>query len=73
MHALACSATIHERHPWLATSSQGVVTAKRLRRLTFELASRSDCLWIALHGVTSELMGEDFWLYGAEANGTRSK
>jgi len=72
MHALGVRNDVHERHPWLATSLyKAFAEAKRLSTADlFEFTALKIGLpWITSHArQTSELMGEDFWPYGIEAN-----
>jgi 4,5-dihydroxyphthalate decarboxylase len=72
MHALGVRNDVHERYPWLATSlCKAYAEAKRLSTADlFEFTALKIGLpWIASHArQTSELMGEDFWAYGIEAN-----
>jgi 4,5-dihydroxyphthalate decarboxylase len=72
MHALGVRNDVHERHPWLAASlCKAFGEAKRLSTADlFEFAALKIGLpWIASHArQTAELMGEDFWSYGIEAN-----
>jgi 4,5-dihydroxyphthalate decarboxylase len=72
MHALGVRNDIHERHPWLAASLyKAFVEAKRLSTIDlFELTALKIGLpWITSHArQTGELMGEDFWPYGVDAN-----
>lgn len=72
MHALGVRNDVHERYPWLATSlSKAYAEAKRLSTADlFELTALKIGLpWIASHArQTGELMGDDFWPYGIDAN-----
>jgi len=72
MHALGVRNDIHERHPWLAASLYNAyVEAKRLAIADlFEFAALKVSLpWITSHArQTADLMGEDFWAYGVDAN-----
>ncbi len=72
MHALGVRSDIHERHPWLAASlCRAYEEAKRLSTADlFEFTALKIGLpWIVSHARdTRNLMGEDFWAYGVEAN-----
>ena len=72
MHALGVRNDIHERHPWLAASLlKAYSEAKRLATADlFEVTALKIGLpWIVSHAQqTAELMGEDFWPYGVDAN-----
>lgn len=72
MHALGVRNDINERYPWLAASlCKAYVEAKRLSTTDlFEVTALKIGLpWIVSHArKTAELMGEDFWAYGIDAN-----
>jgi 4,5-dihydroxyphthalate decarboxylase len=72
MHALGVRSDVHEKYPWLASRLyEAFVEAKRQSNKDFfELrALKIGLPWVASHArQTSDLMGEDFWPYGIEAN-----
>jgi 4,5-dihydroxyphthalate decarboxylase len=72
MHAVGIRRDLHERHPWLAASAyKAFVDAKRLADEEFAetTALKIGLPWInAEFDATREVMGQDFWPYGIEAN-----
>jgi 4,5-dihydroxyphthalate decarboxylase len=72
MHALGVRNDVNKNHPWLAGSLYtAFAEAKRLSTLEFfELrALKIGLPWIASQArQTRDLMGDDFWPYGIEAN-----
>ncbi|MGE4249370.1 MAG: ABC transporter substrate-binding protein [Parvibaculaceae bacterium] len=72
MHALGVRNDIQTQHPWLAARLYGAFReAKEIsdRDLTDMRAPKIGLPWIAAHArATRDLMGDDFWPYGIEAN-----
>jgi 4,5-dihydroxyphthalate decarboxylase len=72
MHALGIRNDVYARYPWLAANLyQAFVEAKRLSELEFfeSRALKIGLPWIGCHArQTKELMGQDFWPYGIDAN-----
>jgi 4,5-dihydroxyphthalate decarboxylase len=72
MHALGIRSDIHEDHPWLAGKLyQAFAQAKRQsEKELFELrALKIGLPWIVSHARdTADVMGQDFWPYGIQAN-----
>jgi 4,5-dihydroxyphthalate decarboxylase len=70
MHVVAIRRSLTERHPWLpANVFRAFVEAKRLAIHDLEQTNflRVTLPWIELDAVR-ELMGEDYWPYGVDAN-----
>ena len=72
MHALGIRKDVHEKHPWLASSLvKAFSEAKDIatRDLEEVVALKTTLPWIGSQArSTRELMGDDFWPYGVEAN-----
>jgi 4,5-dihydroxyphthalate decarboxylase len=72
MHAVGIRRDVLDKHPWLAASVyKAFVQAKRLADAEFaELTALKIGLpWLrAEFDATREIMGNDFWSYGAQAN-----
>jgi 4,5-dihydroxyphthalate decarboxylase len=72
MHALGIRRDVHEKHPWLASSLVKAFTeAKDLATHDLEevVALKTTLPWVGSQArSTRELMGEDFWPYGVDAN-----
>jgi 4,5-dihydroxyphthalate decarboxylase len=72
MHALGVRNDIHQSQPWLAANIyRAFLEAKQLSMIDlFELrALKIGLPWIVSHASqTRDLMGEDFWPYGIDAN-----
>lgn len=72
MHVLAIRREVVEQHPWVAMSVLKAVTASlAVAREDLEYRSSLKLMlpWLAHHlEETVEVMGEDFWQYGLEAN-----
>lgn len=72
MHALGVRRDVHERHPWLAASLlKAFNQAKAIAQeeLTQTAALKIGLPWVVTEALaTRQLMGEDFWPYGVEAN-----
>jgi 4,5-dihydroxyphthalate decarboxylase len=72
MHALGIREDIHRRHPWLGRNLlTAFEAAKKIsERDLFEMAAPKIGLpWIVSHAEeTVDILGDDFWPYGVEAN-----
>lgn len=72
MHVLGLRRDLHERHPWLAQAiCQGFEAARRMAlqdlRDVCQLAATLPWV-VAEYQRTVDLMGEDYWPYGLDAN-----
>ena len=72
MHVIALRADLHERHPWVAMNLFSAFEEAKRRSVARALdvnAPRFPVPWAAANALhAQELMGEDFWPYGIEAN-----
>ena len=72
MHTLGIRRSLVEQHPWLAANLLKAFTeAKRLADddLREVVALKIGLPWIAAEvAATEQVMGQDFWPYGVEAN-----
>lgn len=72
MHVVALRADVHERHPWVAMNLLTAFTEAKRRSVERALdvnAPRHPVPWAAANALhAQQLIGEDFWPYGIEAN-----
>jgi 4,5-dihydroxyphthalate decarboxylase len=72
MHVVALRADLHARHPWIAMNLFNAFEAAKQRSLTRALdvnAPRFPVPWGPANAQRAQqLIGEDFWPYGIEAN-----
>ena len=72
MHTIVIRRDVYEKHPWIAQSlCKAFTLAKRdaQRELTETTALKVMLPWLTRHlEDTQQLMGEDFWPYGLDAN-----
>ena len=67
MHLVTLRADVYARHPWIAMNLLTAFEAAKQRSVARALDTNAPCFPVPW-GPAHELIGEDFWPYGIEAN-----